>query len=112
LWADEVIGGWELSGLPTWHTGDSYTVYSNAYVAGFANNAPATLIGSRGYLRSKVEHVGDGQPVFEYADHNAALAQFTGPTGFNIGHRNDEFGPGFFNLDLGLGKTFPIYEQR
>lgn len=112
LWADEVIGGWELSGLPTWHTGDSYTVYSNAYVAGFANNAPATLIGSRGYLRSKVEHVGDGQPVFEYADHNAALAQFTGPTGFNIGHRNDEFGPGFFNLDLGLGKTFPIYEQK
>jgi hypothetical protein len=112
LWADEVIGGWELSGLPTWHTGDSYGVYSNAYVAGFANNAPATRIGPSGLVKTKVEHTGDGKAVFAYADHEAARTDFTGPTGFNIGHRNDEFGPGFFNIDLGLGKTFPIYEQK
>ncbi|HUB53183.1 MAG TPA: TonB-dependent receptor [Terracidiphilus sp.] len=111
-WLNEAIGGWSLSGLPTWHTGNSYTVYSNAYVAGFANNAPATLIGSNGFLKAKVQHQGHGMPVFEYLDHNAALAQFTGPTGFNIGHRNDQFGPGFFNLDLGLAKAFPIYEDK
>ena len=112
FWLNEAIGGWSLSGLPTWHTGDSYTVYSNAYVAGFANNAPATRIGPSGLLKAKVEHAGNGAPVFAYSDHEAARADFTGPTGFSIGHRNDEFGPGFFNVDLGLGKTFPIYENR
>lgn len=41
---------------------------------------------------------------------NAALAaaQFSGPVGFTIGPRNSERGPGFFNIDLGLGKDFPI----
>ena len=35
-----------------------------------------------------------------------------GPTGFSIGGRNNLRGPGFFNLDLGVGKTFPIYEDK
>ena len=28
-----------------------------------------------------------------------------------MGSRNDLRGPGFFDLDLGLGKTFPVYRE-
>jgi len=33
------------------------------------------------------------------------------PVGFEIGSRNNLRGPGFFDLDLGVGKTFPIYKE-
>lgn len=112
IWANEALGGWEISGLPNWHTGYAYTVFSNAFVAGFANNAPATLIGSPALVKTHVQHSGKGQAVNAYSNHAAANAAFTGPTGFAVGHRNDERGPGYFNMDLGLGKTFPLTESR
>lgn len=111
FWANEALGGWELSGIPTWHTGLAYNALSTAYVASFANDAPATLIGSPALLKAKV-HGGEGQPLNAFSDSSAALADFTGPTGLNIGSRNNLRGPGFFNLDLGLGKTFPLYGDR
>ena len=111
LWLDEVIGGWELSGLPTWHTGVAYTPFSNAYVTGFANDAPATLIGSSGAVETRI-HGGEGQPLNAFQNSTAADAAYTGPTGFSIGGRNSLRGPGFFNIDLGLGKTFPIWEGK
>lgn len=110
-WTDEVIGGWTISGIPTWHTGLAYNAISNAYVAGFANNAPATLVGSPGLLKTEL-HGGEGQPLNAFADSSAARAAFTGPVGLDIGSRNNLRGPGFFNLDLGLGKTFPLVGDR
>jgi hypothetical protein len=110
-WANEIIGGWEISGLPSWHTGNAYTVYSNAFVAGFANDAPATLTGPIALLKSHV-HGGEGNSLNLFSDAAAADAAFTGPTGFNVGTRNLLRGPGFFNIDLGLGKTFPIYQDK
>jgi len=110
-WMNELIGGWELSGLPSWHTGNPYNAYSNAFIASFANDAPATLIGPPGAVRTKISG-GKGQPLFAFANPAVALAGFTGPTGFDIGSRNNLRGPGYFNLDLGLGKTFPVYEDK
>jgi hypothetical protein len=111
FWANEALGGWELSGLPSWHTGYAYNIYSNAFVAGFATDAPATLIGSPALLKTHVQHSGNGQPVNAFANSSAALAAMTGPTGFNIGERNNFRGPGYFDMDLGLGKTFPVREN-
>ncbi len=111
LWANEAIGGWELSGIPTWHTGLPYNALSNAYIASFANDAPATLIGSPGLLKAKLQG-GQGHALNAYSNSSAALAAFTGPTGLNIGSRNNLRGPGFFNLDLGLGKAFPLSGDR
>ena len=110
VWANEAIGGWELSGIPSWHTGNAYTVYSNAFVAGFANDAAATLIGSAGDLKAKVHKVGNS--LFAYSNPTQALSDFTGPTGFNIGGRNQFWGPGYFNMDLGLGKSFPLMAEN
>lgn len=109
--ADEAIGGWELSGLPGWDTGEAYNSISNAYVAGFANNAPATLIGPIGLLKTKING-GGGASLNAFADPTGALGALTGPTGFDIGTRNNLRGPGYFNLNLGLGKTFAIYQDK
>ncbi len=111
FWANEAIGGWEISGIPTWHTGYPWTAFSNAYIAGFATDAPATLIGSIGDLKTRING-GKGQPLSIFSNTTTALADFTGPTGFSIGSRNNLRGPGFFNLDLGLGKAFPIHGDR
>jgi hypothetical protein len=110
FWLDEIIGGWKISGLPSWHTGDPYNATSNAFVAGFSNNAPATLIGPIGLLKANVTRQSDGS-INAYSSQAAALAAFTGPTGFAIGSRNNLRAPGFFNVDLGVGKTFPIFEN-
>jgi hypothetical protein len=110
FWLNEVVGGWQVSGLPSWHTGNAYQVSANAFVAGYANNAPATLDGPISLLKARV-HGGEGSRVFEYSDPDAALAAFHGPVGFQIGTRNNLRAPGWFNIDAGVAKTFPIYEK-
>ena len=40
-WLDEIVGGWSVSGLPSVHSGNAYFATANAFVAGYANNAPA-----------------------------------------------------------------------
>jgi hypothetical protein len=111
VWLNEVIGGWEISGLPNWHTGNAYFAAANAFVAGYANDAPAILTGSIDLLKAHVNK-GSGGEVLAYRDPTAALGAFTGPIGFQIGTRNNLRGPGYFDLDLGLGKTFPVYEDK
>jgi Carboxypeptidase regulatory-like domain len=108
-WADEVVGGWELSGLPIWHTGTPYMANSVAFIMSYSNEDPAILTGSLGPMKSHVT-VQNGQ-VYAFKDYQQAYNQYTGPVGFQMGSRNDLRGPGFFDLDLGLGKTFPIYKE-
>jgi hypothetical protein len=109
-WVDEVVGGWSVSGLPSWHSGNAYFAGANAFVAGYANNAPAILTGPMSDLRIHLTG-GKGQSLFGYTNSTQANSDFTGPVGFNIGARNNLRGPGYFDLDLGLGKSFPITER-
>jgi len=110
-WLDEVIGGWNISGITQWHSGVAFTAFSNAFVAGFANDAPAIFNGNRGAIRQKVHKEQSGR-VSLFADPSAALNAYTGPLGFNVGSRNNLRGPTAFRLDAGLAKTFPLIEDR
>ena len=106
-WLDELVGGWNVSGIPTFHTGAAYTPVSNAFVAGYANDAPAILVGPKSALRHQ-QHIDPSGAVYLYADPGAAAAAFTGPVGLKIGSRNILRGPNFFNLDTGLAKNFAL----
>jgi len=108
-WADEAIGGWEISGLPIWHTGTPYMANSVAFLMSYSNEDPAILTGTLGPMKAHVT-VQDGQ-VYAFKNYQQAYNQYVGPVGFQIGSRNNLRGPGFFDLDLGLGKTFPIYKE-
>ncbi|MFT4112849.1 carboxypeptidase regulatory-like domain-containing protein [Silvibacterium sp.] len=109
-WLDEIVGGWKVSGLPSWHTGEAYFAASNAFVAGYANDAPAILTGNLNDMKAHV-HGGKGGAVYAYDNPTKADADYEGPIGFSIGSRNNLRGPGFFNMDAGLGKTFALYKS-
>ena len=109
-WLDEVIGGWSVSGLPSVHSGNSYFSEANAFVAGYANDAPAILTGPISDLKIHLNG-GKGQTLFAYSNPGQANADYTGPLGFQIGARNNLRGPRYFDLDLGLGKAFPLTER-
>jgi hypothetical protein len=109
--ANEIIGGWGVSGVVDWHTGFPWQTASNAFVASYSNDAPAILTGNPALAKTHLTKL-PGGGVSDFADAKTASKQYTGPVGFQIGERNALRGPGYFNTDLGLGKTFPISGER
>jgi hypothetical protein len=107
-WVDEAIGGWNVDGVTLWHGGYPWSGASNAFVASYSNDAPPIYIGNNRAAIATGVHKLTGGGVNSFASGSAAAAEFEGPVGFKIGSRNLFRGPGFFNTDLGLGKTFPI----
>jgi Carboxypeptidase regulatory-like domain len=112
-WVDEAIGGWGLSGISSFHTGQAWGTVSNAFVASYSNNAPGILtgIGVKSATQTKLSKLAGGG-VNIFANQAAAAGAYQGPIGFQIGPRNGLRGPEFFNQDLGLAKTFPIVGER
>jgi Carboxypeptidase regulatory-like domain len=110
LWLNEVVGEWDLSGITRWHSGPDFSTVANAFVAGYANDAPGIFNGDRFAIRPDAHKRSDGS-VNEFADAAQAASSFTGPVGFTIGSRNNLRGPNYVNQDLGLGKTFPIGDK-
>lgn len=108
---DEVIGGWNLSNIVSWHTGVAFSTVSSAFVAGYANNAPAIFTGDSSDIQRKV-HKTEGGTLSLFADQQRAVGAFEGPIGFQIGPRNSLRGPQYFNLDTGLAKTFKLIPER
>jgi hypothetical protein len=108
---NEFIGGWSLSGLASFHTGFPWSDDANAFVASYSNDAPGLIIGPRKYLATSIDKL-PGGGVSNFASQANAQAAFEGPIGFSIGPRNALRGAHFFNLDTGLGKTFPITSER
>jgi len=95
--------------LPIWHTGTPFMANSIAFLMSYSNEDPAILTGTLGPMKSDV-HVQNGQ-VYDFKNYQTAFDQYAGPTGFQMGSRNNLRGPHFFDMDLGLGKTFPLYRE-
>jgi hypothetical protein len=112
MWADEIIGGWQVSGLPTWQTGFPYYVNTTAYGAGYATLSPAILTGPTADVDSHAHKDSSTGVVYGFKDTAAAQSAFTGPIGLTLGQRNELRSPHYANLDLGLGKTFPLTSEN
>ena len=110
-WANQIIGGWQLSGIPTWNSGFAFTTVSNAFPISFLNNAPAVFIGNESDLKVHVHPDPSSGAIQLFADPTKARAAFRGPLGLEGGTRNNLRGPGYFNVDMGLAKRFPIAEK-
>ena len=108
---DEVIGGWAVDGIPSWSSGVAFSTVSNAFIAGFAEDAPAIFNGDRVGVQAHV-HKNSNGTVNLFTDQVRAQGDFTGPLGFTIGSRNNLRGASAFSMDMGLGKTFPIYGDK
>lgn len=107
---DEVIGGWEISGIPQYRSGTAFHATGEAFVASYSNNAPVLFNGDQSALQRQVHKVGSA--LFLYKDPNRAVNSFQGPIGFQIGSRNMLRGPGAFEFDAGVAKSFALYKER
>ena len=124
-WADEVIGGWQVSPTLSWGSGEPFTLsYSECNASIGGTSAPCYPNGRAGFLP---HHLTSLNPL----NHNRSYYNSVVPSGHNlcdgegtyngftcagldvIGNsgRNSSFGPGFFNMDWAIQKNFPIKES-
>jgi hypothetical protein len=118
-WADEAFGGWSISGLPYYRTGLALSATADAYLASFDNLDYAIFTGtSKSDLKAAINtvHASNGSTVYTFKGGAAGaakvLSEFRGPLGIEYGQRNLMTGPGAFFLDAGLGKKFPLVEDK
>jgi hypothetical protein len=107
---DRFIGGWSISGVPTWRSGIAFTSLTGAYLMGYANNAPAIFNGDTSAIAVDV-HRTDSGAIQLFKDPDKAVASYDTPIGFQIGSRNNLRGPGYVNLDLALAKKISVTER-
>jgi hypothetical protein len=111
-WANQIIGGWQLSTIVTWRTGFAFPVQGNASTVTFDTAAYPLFVGNSSSIAVHVHNdpnLSGGLQLF--ANPTAALAAFAPPTGLEVGSRDELRGPHFSNADLALSKNFSVTEK-
>jgi hypothetical protein len=104
---NELIGGWQTTGIVRWTSGFPFEVNNGAYyptnwdIQGYAEQI--SKIPSRAAAR--------GQLTQRFANPTAVFASFDHALPGQSGTRNPLRGDGFFDWDEGVNKTFPITER-
>jgi len=112
---DAIAGGWTVSGLWRWTSGYPFSISSGfGWATNFDEQSLAVLDGKR--PRTGVFMIG-GQPnVFENpnntSDPNSAINQFRAALPGESGQRNNFRGPGTFNVDLSVSKSWNFTERQ
>jgi hypothetical protein len=105
-----LLGGWELNGILTAESGTPiYVVQSN----GNSLNAAGSLQ-VPDLVKSSVAipgGIGTGHPYFDTSAYAVVNIPSTQPQRFGNSGRNNIRGPGLFNLDSGLFRTFTVRER-
>jgi hypothetical protein len=120
--ANAFFGGWTLSGLWRWSTGYPFSTFSPAWATNFQLETPGVLTsGVRPKTGSYVvtqASGGTGPNVFQDPgitdpnNTNAAINLFRPAYPGEAGARNALRGPGTFNIDTGVAKSWHITESQ
>lgn len=106
-WVDQIIGGFQMSGIFTYRSGLPFSTNTGSFPVGFVFDSPAVLTGTS--TGQNIDATGSNVRFFgDAAATAAALASFRNPIGGEIGERNNLRGPSFWNLDLGMAKNFRL----
>lgn len=97
--AEKIFGGWQLSGITSFGTGEPYSVTFTSTVLGWPS--------------SRADIAGDPKPSNRAIEQWFNPAAFVVPAQFAYGNsaRNLLFGPGFFNWDAGVFKNTALTER-
>jgi hypothetical protein len=97
--ADKLVGGWQLTGITSFGTGEPFSVTFNSTVLGWPS--------------SRADIVGDPAVPNRSIDQWFNPTVFAVPAPFTYGNsaRNLLFGPGFFNWDAGVFKNTLLTER-
>jgi hypothetical protein len=104
-WANEIIGGWQVSGIVTARSGLPFSTSTGAFPVGFVFDSPAVFNGNASNLHGTINTSGQN---ITYFGGDAASLGFTNPQNGQIGVRNNLRGPRFWNVDLGIAKNFAL----
>jgi hypothetical protein len=111
-----IVGGWTVSGLWRWSTGYPFSTFSPAWATNFQLQTPGVLINpdvkpKTGSFIVPLASGGTGPNVFQEgnaADSNYFRQAYPGEGGLRNGLR----GPGTFNIDTNLLKSWHITESQ
>lgn len=113
-WANQIIGGWEVSGIFTARSGLPFGTTTTAFPVGFNFNSPAAfnttniaaLQGSINERNGAIQFFDNPTAVFDPTNPTSGVLRF--PRHGEIGSRNILRGPGFWNLDTAVMKNFKM----
>jgi hypothetical protein len=112
---NQIIGGWEVTGIFTARSGLPFGTTTTAFPVGFNFNSPAAYNsanvgalqeGIHDATNGTIQFFADPTVVFNSANPTAGVLRF--PHHGEIGARNILRGPSFWNLDTALLKTFKM----
>ncbi|MCU1303908.1 MAG: hypothetical protein JWQ87_4192 [Candidatus Sulfotelmatobacter sp.] len=121
--ANAVLGGWTVSGLWRWSSGYPFSMFSPEWATNFELQTPAVPVSAArpktGSFIVAQASGGTGPNVFQdpgitdsSTNPNAAINLFRPAFPGEAGLRNGLRGPGTFNIDTGVAKTWHITESQ
>lgn len=111
---NEAIGGWELTGILQLQGGNPLSVFTNLATNGTAGTIRAD---QSGHVSTERVFLANGsvqylpQAICYTATTGCTWSQPAAADGFGDQGRNDIYGPGFEDIDVTLGKFFPVYRE-
>jgi hypothetical protein len=109
-WQNQIIGGWRVTGLVTYHSGNPLTVndagdYNVNYdISAYGMLAPGARLPANGF-----QFDSNGIPSIFASP--SVVSDFVGAGPGQVGTRGILRGPGFFDTDLAVSKSFPVKER-
>ena len=120
--ANAIFGGWTISGLWRWSSGYPFSLFSPEWATDFQLETPAVPVSKArpqtGSFIVNQASGGTGPNVFkdpgitDSSNSNAAINLFRPAFPGEAGLRNGLRGPGTFNIDTGVSKTWPVTERQ
>lgn len=110
---DEVIGGWQVSGIVTWRTGLAIPAIGGNSTLSLAADNGVFFTGTQGAVASGIHtDTANNNQIQFFADPKAALKAFSFVSGLTVGSRDTLRGPSFTNTDLAVVKNFPLFGEK
>jgi hypothetical protein len=111
-WMQSLVGGWQIAGTFFYRTGFPFSIVNGQQAASLAGN---NLTANGTFLPSVLFEPTAGSPT-SFGASCATTACFTTggfatPTDFNANARNAFRGPGYFNTDMNVKKSFALNER-
>jgi hypothetical protein len=105
-----IIGGWQFSGLARWTSGFPTTIETfTSFPTNWELPSAAILNGPRPKTGEFIDQ--DGNPTL-FQNPTTAQGDFRYSYPGESGQRNELRGPGYFGIDTGLSKQWPITESQ
>jgi hypothetical protein len=112
-WANQVIGGWEVTGIYAYRSGQAFTTTTGSFPVGFNFNSPAAFnnsgdfgTGIRNATTGSINYFANPLAVFDPSNPTKGILRY--PHHGEIGSRNVLRGPSFWNADIAILKNINL----